>query len=823
MGSFTSMGYKVLGYAVWQGAKWYLRRRAPDGSSEAGAGRDRRCGARRRHRRRPAAICQRLAELRRAGFRPLAAVPSRPMSDLPSALGIEAVELVAEGGRTVTVRVTGRWRRRRPELRGQAMLVVETGTVRQRFVAMPEPPSLTGAAPGTWRMSFTVPAELAPQLPGRTFLQLGAVMVPLPSARCRRPSRMWRCRRRRPSRPDQAPTSGEPRARPGLLEARQLRSSELAAESARRRAAEADGGRGRAALPSRADRGGAGRGARRVRPAAGRDLRARAPSCGAPSSTRMPSARSAARSSRRWPRRRGRPVTTSGFCTTTWPTSSGTSRGCGGRSTRPSTLPPPPRPRAPTPSAGWPSDRYPLPERGAAAPTAMAPRAARAAARAVATEPEPRRRARQAAGAAGRRRSSTPGRRRPARAAARAGRRTAAGLVALDLEPAMVDAPLRALDGEGARWRSSASSSSPARSCRRSRTRLPARAAELAGARRELERQRLLCERAYDAIARVRGELAQIGAGCLRPAARAARAGRAGPGREAERRARSPPRGDAGGAGPRSPRRRRPRPQSEAPAPPRDRPSRGCARRSGRLPPGTRPPPGGSCSRCSPLSAPQTRIRSPTTSFSATWRRRASPCPSATAQVDLGDTPRPLSEVDFQLVGDLASIARLLAAGPVRRRLGRLALRHPMARIRGDRSRFPALEHLIDAPLTLGQLHAAGVRLDPVLALTLAALMIEPEWTAGERFTIAHREPSAAVARRILAGPRTVSRRCHPPSLPTARSRASLVCARRRGPRCARPGRRRRRSRARSARSRWSGSGSIAHNPAKNRGWAASV
>ncbi len=93
---------------------------------------------------------------------------------------------------------------------------------------------------------------------------------------------------------------------------------------------------------------------------------------------------------------------------------------------------------------------------------------------------------------------------------------------------------------------------------------------------------------------------------------------------------------------------------------------------------------------------------------------------SATAQVDLGDTPRPLYEVDFQLVGDLASIARLLAAGPVRRRLGRLALRHPVGRIRGDRSRFPAVEHLIDAPLTLGQLHAAGVRLDPVLALTLA-------------------------------------------------------------------------------------------------------
>src|SRR5579871_4785879 len=106
------------------------------------------------------------------------------MTDLPSSLGIEAVELLVDGEsrppRSVTVRVIGRWRRRRPELRGQATLVVETEAGRQRFVAMPEPPSLTGAAPGTWRMSFTMPAELAPQLHGRTFLQLGTMMVPLP-------------------------------------------------------------------------------------------------------------------------------------------------------------------------------------------------------------------------------------------------------------------------------------------------------------------------------------------------------------------------------------------------------------------------------------------------------------------------------------------------------------------------------------------------------------------------------------------------------------------------------------------------------------------
>ena len=82
------------------------------------------------------------------------------MTDLPSSLGIEAVECVAEGGPSLTVRVIGRWRRRRPEVRGQAVLVVETDAGRRRFQAMPEPPSLTGAAPGTWRMSFSVPAAL---------------------------------------------------------------------------------------------------------------------------------------------------------------------------------------------------------------------------------------------------------------------------------------------------------------------------------------------------------------------------------------------------------------------------------------------------------------------------------------------------------------------------------------------------------------------------------------------------------------------------------------------------------------------------------------
>jgi hypothetical protein len=34
----SGSGYKVLGYAVWQGGKWYLRRRLPSARVSAAAG-----------------------------------------------------------------------------------------------------------------------------------------------------------------------------------------------------------------------------------------------------------------------------------------------------------------------------------------------------------------------------------------------------------------------------------------------------------------------------------------------------------------------------------------------------------------------------------------------------------------------------------------------------------------------------------------------------------------------------------------------------------------------------------------------------------------
>ncbi len=104
------------------------------------------------------------------------------MSELPSALGIEAVEWLPQAGGSLTVSVIGRWRRRRPSWGGQPQLVIEAEGTRHRFPAMPEPPSLIGAAPGTWRLSFAIPASLAPHLGGRVWLQFGAVVVPLPAA-----------------------------------------------------------------------------------------------------------------------------------------------------------------------------------------------------------------------------------------------------------------------------------------------------------------------------------------------------------------------------------------------------------------------------------------------------------------------------------------------------------------------------------------------------------------------------------------------------------------------------------------------------------------
>ena len=153
----------------------------------------------------------------------------------PSPLGIEVVEWIAEGGDNLTVRVTGRWRRRRPAWSGQPTLVIEAPGRRYRFPAMPEPPSLSGAAPGMWRISFAVPAALAPDLGGRAWLQFGAVVVPLPAA----VEAVTAADLENELRPIEQPAAPEP-AQPGPASPHPHPSAELEFESARRRAAEAE-------------------------------------------------------------------------------------------------------------------------------------------------------------------------------------------------------------------------------------------------------------------------------------------------------------------------------------------------------------------------------------------------------------------------------------------------------------------------------------------------------------------------------------------------------------------------------------------------------
>ncbi|HWE33956.1 MAG TPA: hypothetical protein VG410_10755 [Solirubrobacteraceae bacterium] len=102
-------------------------------------------------------------------------------SGVQAALAVEAVEWEPSDGGNLTIRVRGRWRRRRPEWRGQPVLAIEAEGTRHRFPATPEPPSLTGVPPGSWQMTFSVPAWLAPYLGGRIWLQLGLAVIPLPA------------------------------------------------------------------------------------------------------------------------------------------------------------------------------------------------------------------------------------------------------------------------------------------------------------------------------------------------------------------------------------------------------------------------------------------------------------------------------------------------------------------------------------------------------------------------------------------------------------------------------------------------------------------
>ncbi len=144
-------------------------------------------------------------------------------SGVQAALAVEAVEWEPAEGGNLTIRIRGRWRRRRPEWRGQPVLAIEAEGRRHRFPATPEPPSLTGVPPGSWQMTFSVPPWLAPYLGGRIWLQLGVAVIPLPA-------------------PVAAETSMTERLAVDseVLSDRRARSAELAAERWRAQHAEAE-------------------------------------------------------------------------------------------------------------------------------------------------------------------------------------------------------------------------------------------------------------------------------------------------------------------------------------------------------------------------------------------------------------------------------------------------------------------------------------------------------------------------------------------------------------------------------------------------------
>jgi hypothetical protein len=114
---------------------------------------------------------------------------------------------------------------------------------------------------------------------------------------------------------------------------------------------------------------------------------------------------------------------------------------------------------------------------------------------------------------------------------------------------------------------------------------------------------------------------------------------------------------------------------------------------------------------------------------------------AGTVEVRHAEAPRRPEDVHFQARGDLTRLARAVAAGRVRRRLGRR-----MARVSGDHEAFDRLGLLVRTRLTLSELHANGVWLDPAFTFALATRMIDPAWTVGERFTVAHRPSEAATA-----------------------------------------------------------------------------
>lgn len=616
----------------------------------------------------------------------------------PSALGIESVQWIAQGGENLTVRVTGRWRRRRPNWSGQPVLVIEAQGRRHRYPAMPEPPSVTGTAPGTWRMSFSVPAALAPHLGGRAWLQLGSVLVALPVEV--EPEGLFA------GGPAGAST---PAADPDTLAQRRARSSELAVEAARTRAAAAE--EAAAELASRVQHL-----ERELDRARREPARLHALVAARERTTRAVEQRAYAERALREELQEQLAE----------------------------------RVRAPRHTDEQLAELAALKERvhELEAEIERLRRQADEAEQIAAAARAARERAERRVLA----RSGMQAELELARWAPFAGSVPTPGAVTGAVEPlglrserqmtgrrAPLAAPppqlesrlaaetqmsstLDALREEFVELRTLAERESA------SRAQAQARALRL---ERELHEQVLRCARSYEAVDELRGEI---------EAMRVALAGRLGgevvpaPSVDPERLAAALT---------------RLREASPVPAPGAEDPER-TERAEG------------------PASAWLARVFRALAARDAAAagrlalallpsQRLVHPGPLAydlvleelgcvqvsvgggEVRVHLADVPR--AEAQFQVIGDLPSLARLLASGRVRRRLGR-----GRARIGGRRAGFAALAKLVRAPLTLPELYEAGVRLPPWLAFTVVSLMVDPSWTKAERFSIAHQDRGAQSA-----------------------------------------------------------------------------
>jgi hypothetical protein len=600
------------------------------------------------------------------------------MSDPPpSALGIEAVEWYPQGGENLTVRVTGRWRRRRPTWSGQPLLVIEAQGTRHRFPAMPEPPSLTGTAPGTWRMSFSVPASLAPHLGGRTWLALGAVVVPLPIEV-------------EPTVPDRPVTD------PGTLVQRQLRSSELAAQAARRRAAEAE--EALAELASRVEQR-----ERELEQARLEPERLNA----------LLGERERARRSAEQHVHAERAL----------------------REELQEQLADQQRERGDADSAtaelAAVKQRVLQLEEESEGLRRQGDEAEQVAAAAYAARERAERRL---AELGARPAVAGPGPGGPQAIAAQirselAIARRAPPAMTLRPRPAAA-APLRglALEREMIAMRAIAPASAPelaelraiAERERAGRAEAQARASRL---EHELHEYAIRSARTHDAIAELRGQLQAV---------RLAYAGQA-----------TDP--SPGTGPPLDP--TRPPADSEAPPVDPEGPSEGPAPQPVKnwLPHVFRgladQDPAAAGRLAVALLPAQRLVHSAPLAYDLVLKDLGCvqvDVGTATTRVELAQAPRATSDVQFQVVGDLASLARLMAAGQVRRQIGRRR-----GRVKGDRNAVRALTSLVRVPLTLAELHAAGVRIEPALALRLVSLMVDPDWTKGTRFTIAYEDRRA--------------------------------------------------------------------------------